>query len=57
VLALLQAHGGHHMDQIQQMTARHYAEESRTWAAMQTHMYVVADALTGAIAKQFPDKF
>jgi len=24
---------------------------------MQTHIYVIADALTGAIAKQFPDKF
>ena len=57
VLGLLQAHGGHHMDQIQQLKAGQYAEEAQTWAAMQEHMYVIADALTGAIAKQFPDKF
>ena len=57
VLGLLQAHGGHHIDQIQQIKAKQYAEEAKTWAAMQTHMYVIADALTGAIAKQFPEKF
>jgi len=57
VLGLLQAHGGHHIDQIQQLKAGQYAEEAQTWAAMQEHMYVIADALTGAIAKQFPDKF
>ena len=57
VLGLLQAHGGHHITQIQQLKAGQYAEEAQTWAAMQEHMYVIADALTGAIAKQFPDKF
>jgi hypothetical protein len=57
VLGLLQAHGGHHINQIQQLKAGQYAEEAQTWAAMQEHMYVIADALTGAIAKQFPDKF
>jgi hypothetical protein len=31
--------------------------EARTWAAMKDHMYVIADALADAIAKQFPDKF
>jgi hypothetical protein len=57
VLGLLQAHGGHHISQIQQLKAGQYAEEAKTWAEMQAHMYVIADALTGAIAKQFPDKF
>jgi hypothetical protein len=57
VLGLLQAHGGHHISQIQQLKAHDYAGEAKTWAEMQTHMYVIADALTGAIAKQFPDKF
>jgi hypothetical protein len=57
VLGLLQAHGGHHITQIQQLKAKQYAEEAKTWAEMQAHMYVIADALTGAIAKQFPDKF
>ena len=30
--------------------------EATTWTAMQQHMNVIADALAGAIAKQFPDK-
>jgi hypothetical protein len=57
VLGLLQAHGGHHISQIQLLKAKDYAGEAKTWAEMQTHIYVIADALTGAIAKQFPDKF
>jgi hypothetical protein len=54
---LLLAHGGHHIQQIQQLKAKQYAEEAQTWEAMKQHMYVIADALAGAIAKQFPDKF
>lgn len=54
---LLVAHGGHHMQQIQQLHAKQYAQEAQTWEAMKNHMYVIADALAGAIAKQFPDKF
>jgi hypothetical protein len=54
---LLTAHGAHHVQQIQQLKAGQYAEEAKTWDAMKNHMYVVADALTNAIAKQFPEKF
>lgn len=54
---LLGAHGAHHVQQIRQLKARQYAEEARTWAAMKDHMYVIADALAGAIAKQFPERF
>lgn len=54
---LLLAHGGHHIQQIQQLQAKQYAEEAQTWEAMKKHMYVIADALAGAIAKQFPAKF
>lgn len=57
VKGLLIAHGGHHIQQIQQVQARQYAEEAQTWAAMSAHMYAIADALTGALAMQFPDKF
>jgi hypothetical protein len=32
-------------------------EEARTWEAMKRHMYVIADALAGAISKQFPKQF
>lgn len=55
--SLLLAHGGHHIAQIQQLRAKDYAAEAQTWEAMKQHMYVIADALSGAIAKQFPAKF
>jgi hypothetical protein len=54
---LLLAHGGHHVRQIQQVHRKEYTDEARTWDAMTRHMYVIADALAGAIAKQFPKQF
>ncbi|HYL17635.1 MAG TPA: hypothetical protein VEV20_03080 [Burkholderiales bacterium] len=54
---LLTAHGAHHVQQIQELHAKEYEEEAKTWAAMTAHMYVIADALAGGIAAQFPDKF
>ena len=54
---LLLAHGGHHIQQIQQLKSKQYAQEAQTWEAMKQHMYVIADALAGALAKQFPSKF
>ena len=54
---LLTAHGAHHVQQIQQFQAKQYDEEAATWAAMKDHMYVIADALTAGLAKQFPEKF
>jgi len=57
VEGLLQAHGGHHIAQIQQLQAKDYAGEAQTWADMSQHMYVIADALADALARQFPAKF
>ncbi len=54
---LLLAHGGHHIQEIQQLNSKQYAQEAQTWEAMKRHMYVIADALAGAIAKQFPAAF
>lgn len=54
---LLTAHGAHHVQQIQQFQAKQYDQEAKTWTAMKDHMYVIADALAGGIAKQFPEKF
>jgi len=54
--ALLYAHGGHHMAQVDALVVKDYAAEAKVWDAMKTHMYVVADALAGGLAKQFPDK-
>jgi hypothetical protein len=54
---LLGAHGAHHISQIQQLKAKQYQQETETWEAMKNHMYVIADALAGGLAKQFPEKF
>jgi hypothetical protein len=54
---LLVAHFGHHVAQNQLLKDKKYAEEATVWDAMRRHMYVIADALGDAIAKQFPAKF
>ena len=53
----LMAHGGHHMQQIQQLSSKNYEQEAQTWEAMKTHMYGISAALTAGLAKQFPAKF
>jgi hypothetical protein len=57
VEGLLMAHISHHVSQIEELQAHKYADEAKTWAQMKDHMYAIADALTGAVVKQFPDKF
>ena len=56
VLALLTTHVGHHAAQIDEIMSGDTQAEAKTWTAMQAHMNVLADALAGAIAKQFPNK-
>lgn len=57
LVALLTAHGGHHMAQIDDFARQDYAAEAQVWGAMKSHMYMIADALASGIAKQFPKKF
>lgn len=57
LLSMLTAHGGHHLSQIDQFAAGDYAGEAQTWQMMRQHMQALADALAGALVKQFPDKF
>lgn len=57
LVGLLTAHGAHHIAQITQISNGDYAGEAKTWSAMRTHMFVIADALADALAKQFPAKF
>ncbi|MBV6423015.1 MAG: hypothetical protein NAOJABEB_00803 [Steroidobacteraceae bacterium] len=54
---LLTAHAAHHVQQIQELHAGQYDAEARTWAAMASHMNVIADALASGLAAQFPAKF
>src|SRR4051812_4834642 len=57
VQGLLLAHGGHHIQQIQQLKDRKYAAEAQTWEEMKKHVYQIADATAAALAKQFAKKF
>jgi hypothetical protein len=57
VQGLLLAHGGHHIQQIQQLKARNYGAEAQTWEEMKKHVYQIADATADALAKQFAKKF
>ena len=54
---LLLAHGGHHIQQIQQLKDHKYDAEAHTWEEMKSHVYQIADATADALAKQFADKF
>lgn len=54
---LLLAHGGHHIQQIQQLKDRNYEAEAQTWDEMKKHVYQIADATADALAKQFAKKF
>ena len=57
VFGLLSSHGGHHIAQINQISERNFKDEAQTWHAMRAHMLVISDAIAGALAKQFPDRF
>jgi hypothetical protein len=57
VRGLIAAHGAHHVLQINQYKNKKYPELEETWAMMRQHVYVIADTLMTALAKQFPDKF
>lgn len=56
VRGLLLAHGAHHAAQIDEVMRGDRTAEAKTWKAMQAHMDTIADALAGALAKQFPKK-
>ena len=57
LMGLLMAHAAHHLTQFQQLKEGDYAREAETWKGMKQHIYLVADALTQALAAQFPAQF
>jgi len=57
VLELYVTHETHHVAQIDALKGKNYAEEADVWMHMTQHMYVIADALVDALAKQFPENF
>ena len=57
VRSLFATHVDHHITQITKFQNKDYAGEEETWPTMEHHIYVIADALGDALAKQFPAKF
>ena len=57
VNSLLLAHGGQHVQQIQQLQEQNYESEAETWEEMKDHVYQIADATADALGKQFEEKF
>ena len=55
VRGLIAAHGAHHVLQINQYKKKEYAKLEETWSMMREHVYVIADTLMTALAKQFPE--
>lgn len=56
VLPLLLAHGGHHIRQIDLVKEDDFEAEAKIWEEMTAHVHAIADAMAGALAKQFPGK-
>jgi hypothetical protein len=56
VKGLLVTHAGHHAALVGEIMKGDNAAAAKTWTAMQAHMNTIADALSDAIAKQFPAK-
>lgn len=56
VRGLLLEHVADHHAQVGEIMSGDTAAEAKTWAGMQEHMDMIADALAGGIAKQFPAK-
>jgi len=57
IRGLIAAHGAHHVLQINQYKKKEYGQLDKTWTMMREHVYVIADTLMTAFAKQFPDNF
>jgi hypothetical protein len=57
IRGLIAAHGAHHVLQINQYKKKEYAKLEETWPMMRQHVYIIADTLTTALSKQFPEKF
>jgi hypothetical protein len=57
VFGLLSSHAGHHIAQINQIASQSFQDEAATWRAMRKHMLVIADSISEALQKQFPQRF
>lgn len=55
VFDLLVGHVGHHFEQAEQLASGSMTDADATQTNMIEHLNVIADALAGALAKQFPE--
>ncbi len=53
LLVALQAHGMHHVMQIDALNAKDFVKEASIWNEMKGHIYTIADVLAQGIEKQF----
>lgn len=57
VRGLFTAHGAHQFELIKELQEEDYGHEAETWQEMEQHGHAIADALTAALERQFPNKF
>lgn len=57
LVSALAAHGGYHMAQIDEINAKNFSAEAKTWEAMRNQVYQIANVLADGIVKQFPTRF
>jgi len=57
IQGLIAAHGAHQILQVNLYKERKYARLMATWPTMRKQGYVIADALTSGLVRQFPDRF
>ncbi len=57
VRGLFTAHGTHQFELIKELQEEDYAHEAETWQEMEQHGHAIADTLTAALERQFPNKF
>jgi len=56
LMAALMAHMGFHMAQIDEINAKSFSGEAKTWEGMKNQVNQIADVLAGGISKQFGSK-
>ncbi len=57
ILSALNAHAAFHMAQIQQINAKDFSAEAKTWESMKAQVYQIADVLAEGLVKQFAQRF
>jgi hypothetical protein len=56
LVSALMAHMGFHMAQIDEINAKNFSAEAKTWEGMKNQVYQIADVLAQGIANQFGPK-